>query len=596
MKQLSPSIKKRVLSAFLCIFTLIPFLLTGCTSAKPDISSANQPAASFSEFCEELFVSEVSSNTINLHFTLSDPSSYGISDASITLGEISDRAVNETNASLENTLNALKQFDYGSLTKQEQLTYDVLMDSLTHQLSGSSFYLYEEYLNPASGIQSQLPVLYEEYRFHSEQDVKDYLELISLTGSYFKSIASFEKGKADAGLFMSDAACDKVIAQCKDFVSDKENHYLILTFDHKVDALASLTETQREQYKKENETLVKEVIFPAYEKLSAVLSALKGSGKNDKGLCYFDNGKSYYETLFYHNTGCSDRIKDVETKIDNQRLLDLKAAIALTDANPSIPEICENYSIPDTDPQAILDSLQQNMLAQFPAPPKTTYTVSPIEECMQDYMAPAFYITAPLDDYEQNSIFINGKTPSHTMRYFTTLAHEGFPGHLYQTVMSYEAGLPPIRFLLNYPGYIEGWATYVEMLSYQYATLPSDAAQWMAYNQSALLSLYASTDIGIHYEGWDLADTIKFWKSYGISDVETIQELYQYIISEPANYLKYYVGYLEFLELQNTAKEMFQTNYCDTDFHRALLTIGPAPFDLIEKYLPFYYSSKDGRP
>ena len=281
MKQLSPSIKKRVLSAFLCIFTLIPFLLTGCTSAKPDISSANRPAASFSEFCEELFVSEVSSNTINLHFTLSDPSSYGISDAPITLGEISDRAVNETNASLENTLNALKQFDYGSLTKQEQLTYDVLMDSLTHQLSGSSFYLYEEYLNPASGIQSQLPVLYEEYRFHSEQDVKDYLELISLTGSYFKSIASFEKGKADAGLFMSDAACDKVIAQCKDFIAGKENHYLILTFDHKVDMLASLTETQREQYKKENETLVKEVIFPAYEKLSAVLSALKGSGKND---------------------------------------------------------------------------------------------------------------------------------------------------------------------------------------------------------------------------------------------------------------------------------------------------------------------------
>lgn len=595
MKQLSPSIKKRVLSAFLCIFTLIPFLLTGCTSAKPNISSANRPAASFSEFCEELFVSEVSSNTINLHFTLSDPSSYGISDAPITLGEISDRAVNETNASLENTLNALKQFDYGSLTKQEQLTYDVLMDSLTHQLSGSSFYLYEEYLNPASGIQSQLPVLYEEYRFHSEQDVKDYLELISLTGSYFKSIASFEKGKADAGLFMSDAACDKVIAQCKDFVSDKENHYLILTFDHKVDALASLTETQREQYKKENETLVKEVIFPAYEKLSAVLSALKGSGKNDKGLCYFDNGKAYYETLFYHNTGCSDRIKDVETKIDNQRLLDLKTAIALTDANPSIPEICENYSIPDTDPQAILDSLQQNMLAQFPAPPKTTYTVSPIEECMQDYMAPAFYITAPLDDYEQNSIFINGKTPSHTMRYFTTLAHEGFPGHLYQTVMSYEAGLPPIRFLLNYPGYIEGWATYVEMLSYQYATLPSDVAQWMAYNQSALLSLYASTDIGIHYEGWDLADTIKFWKSYGISDVETIQELYQYIISEPANYLKYYVGYLEFLELQNTAKEMFQTDYRDVDFHRALLRIGPAPFDLIEKYLPFYYSCENGR-
>ena len=128
------------------------------------------------------------------------------------------------------------------------------------------------------------------------------------------------------------------------------------------------------------------------------------------------------------------------------------------------------------------------------------------------------------------------------MRYFTTLAHEGFPGHLYQTIISYQSGLPAIRSILNYPGYVEGWATYVEMMSYHYAALREDAATLLALNQSALLSLYASTDIGIHYDGWSLADTIKFWNDYGISDPDTIAEIYRYIISEPANYLPLLCG------------------------------------------------------
>ena len=67
------------------------------------------------------------------------------------------------------------------------------------------------------------------------------------------------------------------------------------------------------------------------------------------------------------------------------------------------------------------------MRANFPAPPETTFTVSSIDECMEDYMAPAFYITSPIDDYAQNSIFINASTDTSSLRYFTTLAHEGFP-------------------------------------------------------------------------------------------------------------------------------------------------------------------------
>ena len=585
----------RLFTLFLCVFLLLPAGLLGCAAsdASGEISVRGTDSAAFEEFCDKLFVSEISANTINLHFTLSDPESYGITDAPVTLGNVSRTASKENNAKLENLLTVLDSFDEASLNTSQRLSLEVLTDYFQTELSASDFYLYNEFLSPSSGIQAQLPILYEEYRFYSEEDVKNYLELLPLTKTYFEQIAAFEKENADAGLFMSNEICDSVIEQCASFGENPETHYLILSFNNKVDSVPGLSDEQRAAYKEQNAAIVQDSVFPAYDALAEALTDLKGSGKNDKGLCYFADGRDYYEYLMYYNTGCSDEIGHIQTMIGNRRLRDLTEAAALIAEEPDLWETCDSVSLDGKDAVTTLNYLKTQMQKQFPAAPDAEFTVSYIDECMEDYLAPAFYITAPIDNYDSNSIYINAQTDSTTMRYFTTLAHEGFPGHLYQTIMSYESGLSPVRTLLNYPGYVEGWATYVEMLSYQYAGLAENAASLLALNQSALLSLYASTDIGIHYDGWSLSDTIKFWSDYGISDTDAVSEIYTYIISEPANYLKYYVGYLEFLNLKDTAKEKYGSNYSDVAFHQALLDIGPAPFDLIEKYLDMYYKPED---
>ncbi len=586
--------RARLFALFVCIF-LLPAVLLGCAAsdASGEISVQGTDSAAFEEFCDKLFASEISANTINLHFTLSDPESYGITDAPVTLGSVSRTASKENDAKLENLLTVLDSFDEASLNTSQRLSLEVLTDYFQTELSASDFYLYNEFLNPSSGIQAQLPILYEEYRFYSEEDVKNYLELLPLTKTYFEQIAAFEKEKAKAGLFMSDEICDSVIEQCASFGENPETHYLILSFNNKVDSVPGLSDEQRAAYKAQNAAVVQDSVFPAYDALAEALTELKGSGKNDKGLCYFADGRDYYEYLVYYNTGCSDEIGHIQTMIGNQRLRDLTEAAALIAEEPDLWETCDSVSLDETDAVTTLNYLKTQMRKQFPEAPEAEFTVSYIDECMEDYLAPAFYITAPIDNYDSNSIYINAQTDSTTMRYFTTLAHEGFPGHLYQTIMSYESGLSPVRSLLNYPGYVEGWATYVEMLSYQYAGLAENAASLLALNQSALLSLYASTDIGIHYDGWSLSDTIKFWSDYGISDVDAVSEIYTYIISEPANYLKYYVGYLQFLNLKDMAKEKYGSNYSDIAFHQALLDIGPAPFDLIEKYLDMYYKPED---
>lgn len=142
-----------------------------------------------------------------------------------------------------------------------------MQDYLKTELSASDLTLYDEPLRPTTGIQSQLPVLYEEYRFRQPADVEDYLALLALTDDYFDQIIRFEQQKAQAGLFMSDYACNTLISQCNAFTADPDQHYLIQTFDHKIDAMSELMEEQKTLYKEKNAALVREHVLPAYTHL-----------------------------------------------------------------------------------------------------------------------------------------------------------------------------------------------------------------------------------------------------------------------------------------------------------------------------------------
>ena len=586
--------KKKVASSAVCMVLAVS-LFAGCVHFESieysqEISEENpETIEAFDQFINDIFETEVTENTINLHFTISDPEKYGITDYPVTLGDLSNDAMSDSNARLENYLSGLSSFSYTELTLNQQLTYDILENYFQLQLDMADMYLYDELLRPSTGVQAQLPILYEEYSFNSKKDVEDYLKLLALTDEYFDQIISFEKEKADAGLFMSDFACQNIIDQCNAFIADSDNHYLMETFNTRIDKLTGLTQSEKDHYRLQNEKMLREHIFPAYENLAAALTDLLGSGTNENGLCYFPERKQYYEYLLAYNTGTSESVKTLENMISNERVKVLQESSDLTTENPELWELASEATLTPTDSVTTLNHLKEVMLDDFPAPPEIGYTVNYIDDCVADYLAPAFYVIAPIDDYSHNSIYINETTDTTNISHFTTLAHEGFPGHLYQTVMTYESGIEPVRSILNYSGFVEGWATYVEFQSYHYAGLDDDVATILELNQDATLSLYASTDIGIHYEGWTLEDTKKFWNNYGITNDDAIESIFELIVEEPTHYLKYYIGFLKFEELKKETSLKNIKNYNDKSFHQAVLSIGPAPFDIVDKYLPAYY-------
>lgn len=583
--------QKRILPGA-CALIFFCLCLASCDAPSNIFSSSSirQEQRSFDVYTDKIFVREMQKNAINLHYTLANPEKMGVTSHKVSLGSLSKESAKSAVAEIENISASLSEFDYGALDSRQQLSYDILKDYCDKELAAADFYYYEEPLRPTTGVQSELPVLLAEYDFSDSCDVTDYLALLTCFEDYVQQICVFEQEKAAKGLFMPDYAADAVIESCKAFAENPSENYLISTFNARIKKVSGLSKKKRQFYKKQNKSLIKNAVIPAYEKLAATLAELKDSSKNSAGLCLLPNGRAYYEHLVRSNTGSQKSVKELQKMTERRRNLDMAALQKILAANPSLTQ-SGDPKLAATEPKEILEHLLTAIQKDFYPAANTSYEINYVHKSLEDTLAPAFYLTAPIDDISRNVIYLNRRSQYSGIQLFTTLAHEGYPGHLYQTTGSYQAGLAPIRSLLNYPGYVEGWATYVEMLSYRYAGLEEHLADMLMHNQSALLSLYASIDMAIHYDGWQLADVTAFLNGYGIMDSEVIRSIYELIVEEPAHYLKYYIGYLEFLELKEYAKEEFGEAYSDRDFHQAIIRIGPSPFSILKNYLKAFYTA-----
>ncbi len=587
--------KKRTIAALLLSFTLL--LIFCCIESTRLFLNTDRK---FEAFTDTLFSQEVSANTVTLHYTLCNPSDYGIDEPDISLGSYPISPA-EMNASVENCLKLLENIPFQELSPENQLTWKVLKDSLERTLEGAPYHLYDEPLSPLTGIQAQLPVLLSEYRFYSTADVDTYLELLKTVPEHFDSLISFEQAKSDAGLFMAPYTADSIIDECNSFLSMGNGNYLYSAFENRMDELEDCSAEQRDAYISQNKQMLETFVFPAYQKLAADLTNLRKSGRNQNGLCYLPDGTSYYEYLVKEETGSERTIEELQTLTKAQMRDDLTTMQqiltspeyeSLAGASPentsdTVSEtsgaLFPEFVLQDSNPASILIDLKSKLKDNFPEIPNVDTDVKYVQPEMEEYLSPAFYMVPAIDSTDSQTIYINSGHLPDDLDLYTTLAHEGYPGHLYQNVYYASLDPAPIRSLLGCGGYTEGWATYTEMMSYYFTDLPKEQAALLQHNASVLLGLYALADMGIHYEGWTLIDTVSFFHQYGIADTNVIEDIYDLIIADPANYLKYYIGYVEFLELKKDAVKEWGDEFSQERFHKAVLDAGPMPFYLLRE-------------
>lgn len=559
-----------------CLLVILISFLSG--NAFWSSLHAESSDRQFRTFTRSLFQTEVSANTISLHYTLRSPSDYGIADIPATYGSLSSDPV-AAKASVRNVLSSLQEFDPDTLSSENALTFKILDTYLKNASTGTDYLLYQEPLGPVSGIHTQLPVLLSEYSFYDTQDVETYLALLKETPSYFDSVIRFEQKKAASGLFMPDYQADSVLDTCQSFIDMGKENYLVSTFNERIASLDLLPENKKDSFQKENMKLVTEEIYPAYQNLITAIKSLKGKGMNEQGLSHFPYGKKYYEYLVRQTTGCNESISRLRLMTRAQILEDLSVMQKVL--FPADAALTQASVLEQTSPDSMLDDLRSKITDTFPKIPDVDFQVKYVPESMQDYLSPAFYMIPAIDNLTENVIYINNGQTASGLNLYTTLAHEGYPGHLYQTVYFSASEPDPIRSILDFGGYVEGWATYAEMMSYYLAPLPKTEASLLQKNNSVILGLYALADMGIHYDGWSVTDTVRFFSDYGINDPNAVQSVYKLIIGSPANYLKYYIGYLKFYELKKEMADALGNQFSQKEFHRAVLDVGPAPFEIV---------------
>ena len=578
--------KKVVSVAFLLSFVLIFGISIGYLTNH--VFSEN---GKFESFTEEIFKNEVSGSTLTLHYALANPEKQGITRSRATLGTVfSD--INESQKLCQQYEDKLKSFSYSRLSRENRLTLDMLLLYFhTQNFLGDNYFL-EEPLGPSLGIQAQLPVLLAEYAFYKDQDITDYLNLLSDVDSYFKSILEFEQQKAQAGYFMSDATLDRILKQCSDFIKDPESNYMLEIFQQKLEDYGKLSEADQQILIDKHKEILLNKVIPAYQMLMDGLEKLRGTGTNDRGLAYFEGGKDYYQYLLQSTAGIYAPVKQLEQRLTSQLLADSKEISLMLREQPSLlTKLTGGVDLPDMEPETIVKSLQTQISEDFPETEAASYEIRYVHKSMEKYLSPAFYLTPPLDTGSPNVIYINQDGRSSNLELFTTLAHEGFPGHLYQTVFFGRQNPSHIRYLIDSSGYVEGWATYVESYAYRYAAkyvddeAATDVTRLAWLNRSVNLCIYSLLDIGIHYRGWTQEKAAEFLNVFGIRSASVVSEIYRYIVETPVNYVKYYLGCLNFMDLRDNQKELLGDDFDMKDFHRKILEIGPVQFPVLEKYM-----------
>ena len=588
--------KRYLAAAAAALFLGTGLLLNGCQAIPEDIlPSLSRPASAensqtlFEELTGDIFRENAASSILDRHYLMAEPENFNLSKPESLYGNGDLEGLQKSSDAIAGYLDRLNAIDPGSLSSEDQLDYQILKAYLETESTCQGLELYTQPLAPTIGVQAQLPILLAEYEFYREEDIDDYFSLLEGLGAYFDQILSLEQEKASQGLMMSDDAIDRVLDSCEPYLDSSENCVLAGTFLERLDRLNGLDSAKKEDYVRRHEELIRTAFVPAYEKLMEGLSGLKGSGKVQGGLCRYPDGREYYRYLVYSSTYTSCRdVTTLRKTIERRIERDFRELASIVTRRQDLLDSLPDVSFAFTEPHEILRHLMEQTALSYPAPICEDYTIRYVPKALEPVLSPAFYLTPPIDRDGSNTIYINqGSASSGQDHLFTTLAHEGYPGHLYQTTYFLSTDPSPFRHLLSFGAYTEGWATYVEMESYQMdESLDQDLARLLALNSSITLGLHAYIDIMVNDQGWDMSQIHNFITSYyDDPDQEFSAALYEAMVDNPSNYLEYYVGYLEFSDMREKAEEALGEAFDLMEFHRFLLDTGPAPFSVLRKGL-----------
>ncbi len=580
---------RHTLFASICFILLSGTILFGCGQAATQTSLKQKK---FDRFLNSCFREYAAENTVTLHFKLSNPSAYGIkAPVSPTYGDLSSDTLKKNCSRSKELLQKLYTFPTSSLTKKQKLTWQIFQDYLNESIMNEKYILYSSPLG-TNGLQSEIPVTLSEYRLDNEKDIKDYLSLVNQVPELFTQILDFEQERRNAGLISPSFVISDTIDQIDQFLNaSEENNPLIQSFEERLAEVESLSKDQKASYIANNRLLVTDKVLPAYKSLKTSLQTYINESKNTSSkerLCEYKNGQDYYKFLLMSNVGTDFSPEDCITILESQLKNTVKDISSLTAKNKDLYTEYLSAAPALSAPKEIMNTLKNDSLVEFPEIKNISCQLKNVPDALSGTSACAFYLVPPIDSTKDNIIYIN-KSRVDSNELFSTLAHEGYPGHLYQTNYFLTTNPSPLRTFLHCAGYDEGWGTYAQLYSYNFIEFKNVDEQTtkqlrQLYRDNDLLSLSLSSlcDLYVNYKNYDENALANYLQTYGI-DKDSAQNLYRYVIENPTTYLSYSIGCYELDQLKQTMADSLGKAFKISDFHEAVLNVGSCNFSILRQ-------------
>lgn len=588
------------------IFVIAISVLTLCVASCDNCQGELDPAT-FDDVANQVFMLLIGNDEMTSNFLFEHPENFGLEHYEPSLptpGLTSDASKVLINL----TIGSIKRYDYNKLNEDQKMTYNIIVD-LVDNINAKTMemgYLSNNYLGSYLGYQAQLPLLLVEYKFRTKLDIENYFKYLDLVPETFEAYVNFEIEKADNGYGMPDFVIDKVVMQCQNFISkvDSSEHFMITTINKKIDECSFLTSEEKTLYKETNVEKVMGPLLEGYRYVQTELPKLKGRATNNMGLAHYINskgeeiGKMYYELDFQDTVGYKISVEDAIRYIENkiaiyEEKLTYYQNLVLTDEEFRNEVL--NYQLMNQTPEEQLSYYETAFDSYFPPlTSKPKITVKYIDKAMEENFSPAAYMTSPIDNFTEEFIYLNNaeiKDEFGNLDYnylYTTLAHEGYPGHLYQNVYFKNKDVNLLRKVLGSSGYKEGWATYAEIFSFELlrGQYSDDFVDYLILQEEYNAAIYSRMDMGVHYDGWDLNEFKNFILDFNPNVSESaVVASFEQLVEIPNNFQTYFFTYFKIKDLQLKVKEIAGASFDYKQFHTYILDCGPAPLRYVEEYV-----------
>lgn len=566
--------------------------LQGCGGKDP-----KEEQKKFDAFVEQDFINTMESDYATMHQLMEQPENFGVDEeqVEVSLGaRYDEETLAAGKAERKKTIDAFGEFDRSLLNEKQRQLYDLYAFNfaIEEKLLEDRFDYYECLFSSAGGLHYALATTFADWELRDEKDVQDLIVILRDTKPYVDSALDYTKRQEEKGLLMLDL--ESIIEHCDGILENRENSAVLASIYARLDALG-LSAEQTQAYKEELKAAFDESFIPAYEDIRAAMIEFQTDGDNHiEGLAQFEHGKEYYELLFQAGIGSDRSIDEIEewmTQEFENGFNDLYEALM------SDPEVMDQLlgetSTGFGDYESIMEYLKGHMFADFPEISDTKYEIIALSEELGSDSGIAAYFNLPaFDSTQPRQLRVNplyGDVGS--VSNFVTVAHEGYPGHMYQFTYALEQNQHPyLTTLGRNQAYSEGYAIYA---SYQALAYLDDvsAAYQKAYiaNEEISYAVIILADIGIHYKGWDLETFGDFMEENMLSlSEEEMRAQYMQLQNNPVMFEPYYIGYLEIMALREQAESALGDDFDEKAFHEAILACGALPFEQIREEISAY--------